>query len=440
MTYHDRYGFSLSTQSAIAAERYQEGVDLLLSLWPNAEQTLDSAIDADPDFALAWAARARLHATRAEATLARQKIVRASELANANGSERERSHINTMSLAIHGQSSAALTSALEHLARWPTDVMVFSLVLGAFGLLAFSGMSDHDQARVDLCERYASHFSDDDWWFLTYRGWSHGENGNIQLGRALTERSLEVRRRNVNAAHAFTHVLYEAGEGAEAERFIQAWLPEYDRSGVLYSHIAWHGALLALERGDIPYALDIYKHHVAPSATLGVPINVVSDTASFLWRMQVYGYDVDSGLWQEAAAYASKYFQEPGLSFADIHMAMLATASGDKQAVLERERKLRQLLASGKLPAGPVVPAICSAILAFAEGRYAQCVEILAPVAGEAVRLGGSGAQREIVEDTLVVALMHTEETDKARRMLETRLKRRPSVRDQNWLSSLNHI
>jgi hypothetical protein len=42
--------------------------------------------------------------------------------------------------------------------------------LGAFGLLAFSGMADHDQARVDLCERHARHFAPDGWWFLTYGG------------------------------------------------------------------------------------------------------------------------------------------------------------------------------------------------------------------------------------------------------------------------------
>ncbi|MCL7942341.1 hypothetical protein M8009_18955, partial [Halomonas sp. ATCH28] len=100
-------------------------------------------------------------------------------------------------------------------------------------------MADHDQARVDLCERHARHFEADDWWFLTYRGWAHGENGNVTLARELTQRALEVRRNNVNAAHAFAHVLHESGASDEAEAHITDWLPGYDRSGILHGHIAW---------------------------------------------------------------------------------------------------------------------------------------------------------------------------------------------------------
>ncbi|UIF88163.1 tetratricopeptide repeat protein [Cupriavidus sp. UYPR2.512] len=435
--FEDRYGLQLSTTSDVAADRYQTGIDLLLSLWPNAGATLDDAIAADPDFALAYAARARLHAIRAEATDAKGKIGVAKELVARHGTERERSHVEVLWLAIHGQSAKALASALEHTDRWPRDILVLSLPLGAFGLLAFSGMADHNQARVDLCERHASHFDADDWWFLTYRGWSHGENGDVARGRTLTERALELRRNNVNAVHALAHVMYEAGAGNDAEALIKDWLPGYDRSGILHSHIAWHAALVALERGDTDQALGIYGEHVAPSTTLGVPINVVSDTASFLWRFQAYGHPVPTGLWQDASAYASRYFQQPGFPFADVHMALVAAASGDKGALEGRVKALNELIEAGKLPAGPVVPAICRAALAFAEEDYRGCATILEPVAHEVARIGGSGAQREIVEDTLLVSLMRSGNATKARALLNKRLLRRPSPRDASWLERL---
>ncbi|MEM5275218.1 tetratricopeptide repeat protein [Cupriavidus taiwanensis] len=435
--FEDRYGLQLSTTSDLAADRYQTGVDLLLSLWPNAGATLDDAIVADPDFALAHAARARLHAIRAEASEAKGKIAVAKELVARHGTERERSHVEVLRLAIHGQSASALASALEHTTRWPRDIMILSLPLGAFGLLAFSGMADHDQARVDLCERHASHFGADDWWFLTYRGWSHGENGDVSRGRALTERALQLRRNNVNAVHALTHVLHEAGAGEEAQALIEDWLPGYDRSGILHSHIAWHAALVALERGDTEQALGIYGQCVAPSNTLGVPINVVSDTASFLWRFQAYGHPVPTGLWQDASAYASRYFQQAGFPFADVHMALVAAASGDTMALEARIKALNQLIEAEKLPAGRVVPAICRAALAFAEEDYLGCASILEPVAHEVVRIGGSGAQREIVEDTLLVALMRSNNATKARALLNKRLHRRPSPRDASWLDAL---
>lgn len=437
MRYCDRYQLPLSTDSADAAQLYQEGVDLLLSLWPGAAETLDQAIESDPDFALALAARARFHAIRAESVPAKAKIARAEELIAQHGTERERSHVRVLSLAIHGQSAAALSGALAHADLWPQDILILSLMLGAFGLLAFSGRADHDQARVDLCEKHAAHFSADDWWFLSYRGWSHGENGNVALGRELAERSLQIRRRNANAAHALTHVLYEAGANAEAETLIAQWLPEYDSFGVLHGHLAWHGALLALERGDAARALEIYRQHVAPPASAGLPINVASDSASFLWRMQAYGHPVDSRLWQEAADYSSEYFQQPGFPFADVHMTMLAAAVGDKRAVLSREKTLAKLVDAGRLAAGPAVPVLCRAVLAFAEERYADCARMLEPVAHEVVRIGGSGAQREIAEDTLLVAWMKSGELDKARTALQRRLHRRPSIRDSRWLASL---
>ncbi|ULX50700.1 hypothetical protein A9P79_01660 [Cupriavidus taiwanensis] len=435
--FEDRYGLQLSTTSDVAAARYRTGIDLLLSLWPDAAATLDAAIAADPDFALAYAARARLHAIRAEATDAKGKIAVAQELVARHGTERERSHVEVLRLAIHGQSARALAGALEHADRWPRDILILSLPLGAFGLLAFSGMADHDQARVDLCERHAAHFDADDWWFLTYRGWAHGENGDVVRGRAFTERALQLRRNNVNAVHALTHVMYEAGAGTEAEALIEDWLPGYDRSGVLHSHIAWHAALVALERGDTEQALGIYGQYVAPSNTLGVPINVVSDTASFLWRFQAYGHPVPAGLWQDASAYASRYFQQPGFPFADVHMALVAAASGDRAALEARVEALNALIEAAKLPAGPVVPAICRAAMAFAEQDYVGCASLLEPVAHEVVRIGGSAAQREVVEDTLLVAWLRSDNATKARALLGKRLHRRPSPRDASWLEGL---
>jgi hypothetical protein len=298
-------------------------------------------------------------------------------------------------------------------------------------------MADHDQARVDLCERHARHYDADDWWFLTYRGWSHAENGAVEHGRALTQRGFELRKENANGAHALSHAMYAAGAGEEAERLIAGWLPGYDRSGILHGHIAWHAALAALERGDTESALATYAEHVQPSASAGMPVNVVSDTASFLWRLQAYGHAVPAGLWQAAAAYAGQAFPKAGFAFADAHMAILEAASGDREAVGRRAAALAGLIEAGSLTAGPVVPAICRAALAFAEEDYAGCARILEPVAAEIVRIGGSGAQREMLEDMLLLALMRSGEATKARALLDRRLHRRPSPRDTRWLGLL---
>ncbi|BCM17563.1 tetratricopeptide repeat protein [Mesorhizobium sp. J8] len=437
MTQLDSRGLPLSTTSDRAAELYREGIDLLLSNWPGAAEALGEAIAADADFALAHAARARLHAIRAELADAKARIATAEEIVARRGNERERSHVEILSLAIRGHSSKALQRALAHADTWPRDILILSLPLGAFGLFAFSGMADHNQARVDLCERHARHFDADDWWFVTYRGWSHVENGNVTLGRALTQRGYDLRTNNANAAHALSHAMYEGGAGEDAEKLVANWLPRYDRTGILHGHIAWHAALGALERGDPERALAIYADYIQPSVTAGMPVNVVSDTASFLWRLQAYGHRVPTGLWAAAATYSKQYFQKAGFPFADVHMALIAAAVGDRAAVERRVQALTGMIEAGTLAAGPVVPAICRAALSFAEEDYVGCVRILEPVATEVVRIGGSGAQREVIEDMLLLALMRSGEAVKARALLDRRLHCRPSPRDTRWYNLL---
>ena len=429
----DSRGLPMSTTSERAAERYREGVDLMLSTWPGAAEIVDEAIAADPDFALAHAARARLHVLRSEGALAKERIGKAAELVTLRGTERERSHVAVLSLAINGRSAEALDALYSHAETWPRDIVVLSLALGAFGLLAFSGRADHDQARVDLCERHAAHMAADDWWFLTYRGWSHAENGNVAYGRDLVQRAFDLRPRNANAVHALSHAMYEGGASTEADRLIADWLPDYDRSGILHGHIAWHAALAALENGDAERALAIYGEHVQPSVSSGNAVNIVSDTASFLWRLQAYGHAVPEGLWQAAATYATPSFPNAGFAFADMHMALLAAATADRDALERRVSALMGMIEAGILAAGPVVPAICRAALAFADEEYAGCVRTLEPVASDFVRVGGSGAQRELVDDMLLLALMRSGDATKAGMLLDRRLHRRPSPRDKAW-------
>ena len=75
----DRYGLAVSTTDDAAAA-YRQGIDCVLAAWPGAADALDRAIAADPNFALAHAARARVHAMYAEGTQAKTSVAAAQRL------------------------------------------------------------------------------------------------------------------------------------------------------------------------------------------------------------------------------------------------------------------------------------------------------------------------------------------------------------------------
>ncbi|CAL80210.1 conserved hypothetical protein; partial homology with cellulose synthase [Bradyrhizobium sp. ORS 278] len=428
----DRYGLPLSTASTDAASAYREGMDLLLAFWPGATDAFERAIMLDPDFALAHAARARIHAIYMQREAALQTIKRARDLVAKRGTEREKSHVATLVLAIEGRGTDALHAALTHLESWPRDAMIMALPLGAFGLLAFSGRRDHDAARRDLCNRFAAAYGED-WWFLSNHGWALTEAGEVSQGRAITERSFALRRHNAYAVHALLHAMFEQGSLAEAGALVEGWIGDYDRTGMLHGHICWHQALGALDRGDAAGALRVYTDVLLPTMDTAPPLNTLSDCASLLWRLRAENHTLPDGAWTEVAAYARPRFTGSTLAFIEMHLVMIAAATNDTTALKGRLAAIERRQIEGNLPAGRIVPHMLRALRAFAEENWRACARELTPVMGDLARIGGSHAQREVIEDTYVLALIRSRDLAKAREVLDARLHRRPSARDTRW-------
>jgi hypothetical protein len=84
-----------------------------------------------------------------------------------------------------------------------------------------------------------------------------------------------------------------------------------------------------------------------------------------------------------------------------------------------------------------VVPALGEGIVAFACGDHAAAADLIGPVIPEVVRVGGSHAQRELFEDTYLVACMRAGRNGAAKELLTDRLAHRPSERDRRWLASV---
>ena len=430
----DSFDLPVTCAAAVAVADYAAAVDLLLSAWPGADALLDRALAVDPDFALAHIARARLLQLRARMPEAKEAAARAQSLAD-RVTARERRHIDAIAFAVAGAATEALAMVRAHASEYPRDALTLSLALGVFGLLGFSGRIDHHEAQLALLEELAPHWNDD-WWFLGYLGWAYIETGEVARGTRLVERSLAANPRNAHAAHQRVHGFFEAGDATGGADFIANWLRGYDRAGHLHCHLSWHLALFELARGNAERAQAIYRDSIRPSVAQAAPMLVLADSASFLWRWRFYGAvpSLDQE-WAEVAAHARRHFPGAALAFADLHAALAEAATGDDDGVQSRIAGLQRLAQDGRLPPGEAALALCSGAAALGRSDNAEAARILESTLTDLPRIGGSHAQREVFEDSLIVAYLRSGQSAKAAPLLRSRLTRRPSARDEAWLA-----
>src|SRR5438477_3265632 len=107
MSMTDRYGLPVSTSSALAFERYQEGMDGLLSYGAGADDAFAAALAADDGLALAHAGRALLALAMGDAPAARAGIAQARALVSG-ASRREQQHVAALFAVLSGQGAHGL--------------------------------------------------------------------------------------------------------------------------------------------------------------------------------------------------------------------------------------------------------------------------------------------------------------------------------------------
>jgi len=169
-------------------------------------------------------------------------------------------------------------------------------------------------------------------------------------------------------------------------------------------HNWWHLALYHLEVGAVDEVLRLFDGPI-----FGKRSNVVLDmidASAMLWRLRLRGLDVRSrfaelaDLWAPIAS-AGNY------AFNDMHAMMAFVGSGreqEQQAVLDAQRAAMQSDADNAAFTRDVGHAAALAMQAFGHGRYADCIDLLRPIRSTAARFGGSHAQRDLIDLTLIEA------------------------------------
>ena len=415
----DRYGLALSTASAAARDAYVEGTDLMLTFYPGAVRSYDRAIAGDPGFAMAYAGKAQALMRQGQVAAARAVLTAAKEVA-ACLSEREASHIGFFELVFAGQTDAAIAALQEHLAAWPRDALVVASAASANGVIANSGRVGQKHQIAVLMDSLAPRYGDD-FWFLSYHAMALCEDGQLREAHSKIEQSLAANPKNGYAAHGFAHVSYESGEVDTGRSFLSSWLTSYPRDESFYGHLSWHLSLFEIQAANWAQATRTYHDAFALGRHSGGPQQKMWDGASFLWRSELAGQPRDAASWRALYDYAKSALPQPGSGLADLHVILAQAVMGDDAGLAARAGQMEELAREGRYPSGSYLSALARGFAAFEHRDFSGAITALAPLAGDNERIGGSRAQHDLIDFTLLRACINANRLEEARRLLAAR-------------------
>ena len=430
MVLKDRYGLHITTSSGVAQQAYIEAVDAILSATGNAENALDKCLNSDPNFALAYSARARILQLRGKMPDAKLAAEKAVELA-ANATDRERQHAEIFKLLTSGQGPAGLELIRKHVTEYPTDAFALAPACSVFGLIGFSGRVDRENEQVELLKPLTTAYGDD-WWFATVYGFALVEIGEWVKGREMVEKALQQNPRSAHTAHVWAHALYEAGEDKIVADYLEKWLPDYSSDNYLSCHCWWHYCLSKLMLGEHEDVLSVYEKYCSPKVSNSPSINVFTDGAALLWRSELAGMDRSERHWEELLEFRKNSFPKP-MVFVDAHGALPSIALNDQDDVEAWHDALVEAGQKEKLPAGMVPAELLKAFSSYAKKDWNSVVTTLEPITDEVIRIGGSRAQRDLIQNTYLSALINDGRIEAARSFLDTQHDRQPTVPLHNF-------
>ena len=240
------------------------------------------------------------------------------------------------------------------------------------------------------------------------------EAGQTGLAEPNIERALELNPGSAHSAHVRAHLYYENGETKAGFSYLREFWSQYPDSAYLHCHMSWHIAVWALETGDTELMWKTFDSFVSPDRTPAPPLNILTDSVALLFRAQVADIEVAGSRWRQLSDYAVQVFPCQGLAFADVHAALAHAMAGETE-------RLHSVIENAKGPAEQIVRVLSQAFKSLSEGEPDNAVRLMTGVMAEHERIGGSRAQRDLLEFALANALAKSGRPEEARRTLDMR-------------------
>ena len=445
MTRHDPRGNPVATDSAAALDASELALWRMMSFYGTPLADLDAAIAADPAWPLPPLMKAGFLLSLTEPTLvdAADALLDTAAALLGHAEERERDHHGALRSLAAGDWVGAGARWQDVLQRHPRD----ALALQWLHLLDFY-RGDATQLRAHVEAALPAWPGDDPLqpYVVALHAFGLEESGRYAEAEASGRRALGAGARVPWAIHAVAHVMEMQGRHEEGARWMGEWRHHWgardgDGAGAeangFAGHLGWHEALFALEGLDIATALRVFDDYLDASR-IEMTLQRV-DAAALLWRLRLLGADVGDRWRALVAAWPLDAATAGRSVFNDVHATMAligagALAQASDWVALCTDAAERRPGWNRELSRELGAP-LMRGLLAFGAGDHAAAVAAIAPLRGWLARIGGSHAQRDVVEQTLLAAAANSSDRTAGRALLVARTRAKATTPLGAWWS-----
>jgi tetratricopeptide (TPR) repeat protein len=408
-------------------ELYDRALDRLVRFHPDVVALAGELTAGDPPAPMASALLAYLHLMSTDPDDLATVRAAWDALQRNDLNAREQAHESAIGAWLNGDWEGASQLLDRLLQEWPTDLL--ALMIG-HQLDFFLG--DAHNLR-DRPIRSLREFRTDDPHAAFVSGMaSFGleESGHYSQALDAGLAAVAANPDDVWAIHAVVHTYEMQGLVDEGIRFLASDSTRWKSGNMFTVHNWWHQALYNLEAGRPEQALDVYDTEIHNAGSAGVPIEML-DASALLWRLMLDGVATGDRFATLAEAWAPKGSGQPWYAFNDLH-AVMALAGADRRddavdLIQSRQRWLddgsqgRGARTNIRMTAEIGLPA-CRAALAFVDDRHDEVIDELMPIRRTLHRFGGSHAQRDALQRTLLESSLRAGRYELARALTAERL------------------
>jgi len=423
MSIQDHLGLSFSGATPAGRDHYLRAMHELQCYIDDPVASVDASIDESPGFTMGWLLKAYLHLLGTEP----QGIVVARDCLEAcvgiSANSRERGHMEAVAHLAAGRWHRAGRVLEDISAAWPTDI----LALQVGHLIDF--YTGRSRMLRDRIARAMPHWSPDMPGYhalLGMHAFGLEETADYVGAERSGRRGVELEPRDGWAQHAVAHVMEMQCRPLDGIAWMRDNAQAWSRDSFFQIHNWWHLALYHLELGETEEVLKLFDGPI--HGTGSTVILDMIDASALLWRLQLLGVDTGER-WQNVADSWVPVAEACNYAFNDVHAVMAFVGAGRLDAVqrvLDAQQAAMRRDDDNAVFIRDVGHPVTLALQSFAQGRYPEAVALLRQVREIAHRFGGSHAQRDVLDLTLMESAKRAGQHAYTAALCNERLARRP--------------